>query len=316
MWAGLQVADPLIYAGNPFAFTVYDTSGVDTLDFSVFSMAQTINLNELTYSSVGGGTGNMTIARGVVIERATGGSDADFIVGNAAGNVLTGNNGNDTLNGSLGNDTLMGGIGADSLIGDTGTDTASYLGAGAAVRVDMLTQAANLGEAAGDILTQIEVVAGSTFNDTVSGDNLVNTLYGNSGNDALDGRGSSDYLFGGDGNDTLVGGAGGDYFDGGSSARDLASYWTATAGVRAVLLAPAGNSGDAAGDSYVGIEDIGGTGFSDVLGGDNAANQILGGNGNDDIDGFGGNDSIYGGEGNDRLIGTSGRPSGRRFGHV
>ncbi len=86
----------------------------------------------------------------------------------------------------------------------------------------------------------------------------------------------------------------------------MASYWNSATGLRAVLLAPAGNTGDAAGDSYVGIEDLGGTGLSDVLGGDNGANQVLGGNGNDDMDGFGGNDSLYGGDGNDRLIGNVG----------
>ncbi len=40
------------------------------------------------------------------------------------------------------------------------------------------------------------------------------------------------------------------------------------------------------GDTYAGIEDLAGTGSSDVLGGDNGANQIFGDNGNDDIDGF------------------------------
>ncbi len=111
---------------------------------------------------------------------------------------------------------------------------------------------------------------------------------------------------GGTENDTLVGGAGADSLIGGTGTRDMVSYWTATAGVRAVLIAPGSNTGDAAGDTYSGIEDLGGSGFNDVLGGDNNANQLLGGNGNDDTDGFQGADSLYGGAGNDRLIGGAG----------
>ncbi len=172
--------------------------------------------------------------------------------------------------------------------------------------MDLASPGINTGIAAGDVFVGIEDLSGSGFGDTLLGDAAANRLLGEAGTDYLDGRGGADSLEGGTGNDTLVGGAGADALDGGVGDRDLASYWTAATGLRAVLLAPAGNTGDAAGDTYVGIEDLGGTGFSDVLGGDNGANQILGGNGNDDIDGFGGNDSLYGGDGNDRLIGNVG----------
>ncbi len=120
----------------------------------------------------------------------------------------------------------------------------------------------------------------------LGGDNSANRVSGSNGNDALDGAGGADSLFG-DAAMTLWWVARGPMCW--MAARTRATwrpYWNSATGLRAVWLAPAGNSGDAAGDSYVGIEDIGGTGFSDVLGGDNAANQILGGNGNDDIDGF------------------------------
>ncbi len=266
---GVAAIDGAVNSGALMAMTVYDDGGTDTLDFSGYGSFQVISLIEESLSSVLGGTYNLGIARGTVIENAIGGSGDDDIYGNGAANTLQGRNGADYLYGGGGTDVLIGGAGADLLDGGTGTDTASYTTASAAVRVDLLTPASNTGEAAGDTFFLIEVLAGSSFNDTLGGDNLVNTLYGNSGNDALDGRGSLDYLFGGDGNDTLVGGAGGDYHDGGTGTRDLASYWTAATGLRAVLLAPAGNTGDAAGDSYVGIEDLGGTGFSDVLGGDN-----------------------------------------------
>ena len=51
---------------------------------------QVINLNPETFSNVNGNTGNLSIARGVVIENATAAAAADTIVGNAADNVLKG----------------------------------------------------------------------------------------------------------------------------------------------------------------------------------------------------------------------------------
>ncbi|MDY7098223.1 MAG: M10 family metallopeptidase C-terminal domain-containing protein [Pseudomonadota bacterium] len=86
-------------AGNLLAFVIIDNGGTDTLNYSTFSAAQTINLNQETFSSVGGSTGNMSIARGTVIENAVGGSGADTLIGNDIGNVLRGGLGNDTING-------------------------------------------------------------------------------------------------------------------------------------------------------------------------------------------------------------------------
>ena len=93
---------------NPsVAYTLFDSGGVDTLDFSGSAAKQLINLNPETFSNVNGYVGNLTIARGVVIENAIGGSGADTIVGNAAANVLTGNAGADTLTGGGGDDTFL-----------------------------------------------------------------------------------------------------------------------------------------------------------------------------------------------------------------
>lgn len=86
-------------AGRLLAFTIVDHGGEDTLNYSSFSAAQTINLNAETFSSVGGSAGNMSIARGTVIENAVGGSGADQLIGNDVGNRLTGGLGNDTLDG-------------------------------------------------------------------------------------------------------------------------------------------------------------------------------------------------------------------------
>lgn len=114
-------ADLAEYASE-MAFTIVDGGGRDTLDFTGFAAAQTINLNAGTISSVGGLTGNMSIAFGTLIENARGGLGADTIIGNAAANVLAGKGGADQLLGGAGADTLRGGFGDDTLTGGAGAD--------------------------------------------------------------------------------------------------------------------------------------------------------------------------------------------------
>ena len=115
-------------AGSPFdasaltnvAFTIFDTGGTDTLDYSQYAFNQTINLNPETFSSIGGERGNVSIARGTIIENAIGGSFKDTIIGNSVANVLTGSGGVDTLTGGLSNDTFQ--DTKSGLNGDTITD--------------------------------------------------------------------------------------------------------------------------------------------------------------------------------------------------
>jgi hypothetical protein len=85
--------------------TIFDNGGVDTLDYSGFSANQTINLVPETFSSVGTGVGNLSIARGTIIENAIGGTGSDTLIGNSANNVLTGGGGNDSIDGGSGSDT-------------------------------------------------------------------------------------------------------------------------------------------------------------------------------------------------------------------
>jgi len=94
-------------SSSRLVFAVWDAGGVDTLDFSGYRVAQTIDLRSGYFSSVGGLKGNVTIAMNAVIENAIGGSAADTINGNAVGNRLTGGAGADILDGGRGVDTAV-----------------------------------------------------------------------------------------------------------------------------------------------------------------------------------------------------------------
>jgi hypothetical protein len=76
------------------------------MDFSGYDVSQVLNLNPESFSSIGTLDGNVSIARGTIIENAIGGGGADAIIGNGVANVLTGGDGNDTLTGGAGNDTF------------------------------------------------------------------------------------------------------------------------------------------------------------------------------------------------------------------
>jgi subtilisin-like proprotein convertase family protein/Ca2+-binding RTX toxin-like protein len=120
-------------------------------------------------------------------DNLSGSTDADTIDGLGGDDLLIGDAGDDILTGGVGNDTLIGGAGNDSLDGGVGTDTVSYMESGSAVSVDLSTATVSGGDAAGDVLSNIESVEGSAFGDTLTGDNADNTLTGGQGDDVLDG---------------------------------------------------------------------------------------------------------------------------------
>jgi serralysin len=110
-------------AASKVVFSVWDGGGNDTLDFSGFSQNQKINLNEGAFSDVGGLVGNVSIAHGVTLENAIGGSGNDLLIGNAAANGLEGGAGNDILYGAGGGDSLWGGAGADTFVFGASSDS-------------------------------------------------------------------------------------------------------------------------------------------------------------------------------------------------
>lgn len=122
---------PTVNGSGTFWSCIWDTGGVDVISNAGSALASVINLNAapLTGPNAGGYVsyapniiGGFTIANGVVIENAIGGTANDTLIGNSANNVLTGNAGTDSLYGDAGNDTLDGGAGADFLLGGAGAD--------------------------------------------------------------------------------------------------------------------------------------------------------------------------------------------------
>ncbi len=199
---------------------------------------------------------------------------------------LTGSTYNDILTGDSGANVLTGGAGNDTLDGRLGVDTADYSAAYRSVTVNLVT-----GVATGhgtDALSNIENVNGSTYGDT---------LFGNNGANRLNGNGGNDFLTGGAGNDVLMGGVG----------IDQARYNTASSAVTVNLsLLTAQDTGGAGFDTLSEIENLLGGNFNDTLTGDGLANKLEGGNGDDTLIGGAGNDILVGGAGKDALTGGAG----------
>ena len=112
---GSDVYDPTALA-RVVSYAVFDSGGTDTFDFSGSSANQTLDLRAESFSSTLGATGNISIARGTVIENAIGGTGNDTLIGNDANNVLTGNAGNDRFISSGGSDVFDGGAGTDTAV--------------------------------------------------------------------------------------------------------------------------------------------------------------------------------------------------------
>lgn len=288
---------------------IWDAGGVDTISGAAHTSPVTIDLREGGFSSLGA-LNNLSIAYDVVIENAIGGSGSDTIWGNDAANNLSGGDGDDWLHG---------GAGADAIDGGAGTaDVAAYDAATGAVSIDLQSGVYSGSDAAGDVLTGIEDLSGSAFDDSLFGNASVNRLFGQSGSDFIEGRGGADTLVGGAGDDWLVGGAEADTIDGSIGLGDVAAYAGSLVAVNLNLQTGVYSGGDADGDTLIGIEGLSGSDFNDTLFGNTTANRLFGQGGNDEIHGGGGDDWFVGGAGGDQLIGGfefdtadySGSPSG------
>lgn len=253
------------------------------------------------------------------------------VVGTNGNDTLTGTAGTDSISGRAGDDLLMGSLGADTMDGGAGVDTVSYQGSTGGVTVSLTTGLGQGGNAAGDVLINIQNVIGSQHGDNIIGSSENNRLsgaagidflYGEGGNDALNGGKNNDVLFGGTGDDTLIGGSGQDQLDGGAGndwyyvdqVDDLVFEFGENGTADRVLASTSYTLG-----SRVAVEnlsatsatganpiDLTGNEFAQRIGGNAGANILRGMAGNDTLHGRGGDDYLDGGTGSDRMIGGEG----------
>jgi len=262
-------------------------------------------------------------------------TDIENLYGSKYDDELYGNNQANVLWGMEGNDVLIGGAGGDEIDGGEGIDTASYQWSSAGVTVSLMDNTASGGDAAGDQLSNIEILIGSAYADTLSGDdgdNALdgrggeNTLYGYGGSDSLWGGEDDDTLDGGDGTDVLKGFGGNDVLDGGDEADqmwggagndhyfvdDTADVVTEYAGEGIDTINAAINY--TLGDEFEnlvllpGRGSLSGTGndLDNAIIGNEGDNVLNGGGGVDTLKGLGGADILDGGTSADIMFGGEG----------
>ena len=142
------------------------------------------------------------------------------------------------------------------------------------------------------------VIAGTSGNDNLRGDDANEAMFGEEGNDQLRGRDGNDMLSGGDGNDSLRGGDGDDELLGGDGNDNLRGEDGDD-----TLVGGAGNDTLRGGDDD---DELLGEDGNDNLRGDNGDDLLSGGADNDTLRGGNGDDDLFGGDGNDNLRGDRG----------
>ena len=290
LWPGIALAAPTCLGKRA---TIVGTARGD--DISGTRRADVIVTGAGSDTVLGRG-GNDRICTGAGFDLVSGGAGADRIAASRGLDLVVGGGGNDMLDlggGFFG--LAQGGPGSDVIKGNGPFDVVAYDQAPNPVTANLAA-----GTATGhgsDTLTDIEGIAGSGFDDSLTGDTASNLLIGSGGNDTLDSGGNpgtldasdgtADVLLGdGDpavtpGDDTLVGGSG----------LNIASFEGSAVGVSVDLQV-----GTAAGegtDTLTGIQGIIGSPFDDDLSGDLGSNAFEGFGGNDTIDGSTGRDAAW-----------------------
>lgn len=225
----------------------------------------------------------------------------DNVAGTDLADNLNPGNGNDTLFAGLGNDVInTAGNGDDYYDGGGGIDTASFAAAKRGVSVDLAAGTASGITIGTNTLLGFEVVIGGSGADTISGTAANDTLQGGAGDDVLAGRAGADVLFGDGGSDTA------DYSESDSGVVIRDTGWRQNFAVygdghyRFTYVAADG--GHATGDTLHSIENIIGSSFSDILGGQSTVAGVLrGGDGHDQLRSAGAHDTLFGDGGNDFL---------------
>jgi Ca2+-binding RTX toxin-like protein len=303
---------------------------------------------------ISGGFGNDTLQGLAGNDFLHGDEGNDTIQGGADNDWMSGGVGDDSLDGGAGTNDIAGFMLPEGMVGDlrvvngtganagmlvvqrvnggtvedlflvsvdqSGTATVTGINSAAHLGTDTISGVEQLhffpqNAPPGVQFTSIAIRVGGPGDEQINGFGNADIMLGGTGNDTLRGFAGDDAIRGGEGNDIVIGGGGNDYLDGGAGY-DRAAYGGASNGVTVDLnlQGQAQNTGQGM-DILVGIENVNGSNFNDVLVGDGGDNWLLGLAGNDTISGGAGNDLIDvgagdhmldGGAGNDTLVTFSG----------
>lgn len=331
-------AGNVIYAGAGND-TISGSGGIDTIHGGDGDDTYTVDhLSDLVVETNAAASGGADTVNSWLANYTLGANVEKGRIMSAGAANLTGNGLNNALFAGAGNNVIDGGAGSG--------DAVSYAFAAGPVSVSLsITGAQATGGSGTDTLIGIENLAGSLFDDRLTGSSAANWMTGDAGNDVVSGLAGNDSLRGGDGADTLTGGAGNDLifgeagndfifygtgnngFDGvdggaGSNDRIVATAGSVTIGLASLvgieaidaagfanvklLGSTANNTFDFSAVTLTGIASIDAGAGNDTVTGSGGADKIIGGNGKDTINGSAGADLIEGGAGKDILTGGLG----------
>ncbi|MGL4321734.1 MAG: hypothetical protein ACRCS3_12815, partial [Paracoccaceae bacterium] len=301
--------------------TVLNAAGLGMTNVSAITVQAVGNRLDVFVAGEGAGITRLAVDLGTLALPQMGTAGANTLTGGSAGDQLFGGAGNDTLNGGAGRDVLSDGEGADTLTGGADADIFVMSPDGATDRimdfqlgVDRIdlsewgrvydltgltwqVRADGFALIFGGEVLEVETHNGATL---TAANFVAADFFGLWHLTGIVPIGFEPPPVNG-GNDSLAASATADIFDGGAGY-DIVSYADASEGLVVDMVTPANGAGYAEGDVFLGIDEVIGSSFSDVMLGTQArAEALLGMDGSDTLDGRGGDDSLYGGDGNDVL---------------
>ncbi len=285
--------------GSSWDNVIEGGAGADTIDGGGYDFGDTASYAHSTAAvtvDLGAGTASGGDAEGDSL------SNIQFLLGSQHDDTLTGDAGFNLLEGGAGADTLDGG--GTEQAGEA-VDFASYARSAAGLTVSLADTSFNTGDAEGDSYTGIAGLMGSSFDDTLYGDDQDNFIidgmfdyawyyYSSSplfgkGDDWIDGGAGDDMIMTGLGNDTVVyDAADTDVSDAGGRDRYgnvINTFDTVDASSAAAAVSIDLNT------NYDGFDRIIGSDYADTLTGNGADNVLEGGADADSLAGGDGSDT-------------------------
>lgn len=191
--------------------------------------------------------------------------------------------GRDRYNGGKGDDYFISSDGKDVYNGGKGVDQVTFNQDPGGATANLKSGKATDGWGNTDTLKSIEMLRGSAYDDTFTGNGGRNIMRGLEGNDTLNGAGGRDEV-----------------------RYDRDDRYGGTDGVTVNLAKGFAIDGFGDRDKLKNFEDVRGSESADKLIGNGGGNELEGEGGNDVLLGQNGKDDLYGGQGRDRLDGGNG----------